>query len=147
MLKEFQAGYLARNKDAVDSFVDRLFLPGNSVFALGTGSGELFAGAEKVRELISYDWEYWGDLRLNLDEARIGTAGDHGWFAVEGTVSRSFEDSAARRDRYLAFVSEKAKDESMSGSVQVHSGDWKFGPIHFSLPRHALSPGTLRVTQ
>lgn len=167
MLKEFQRGYETRNKDEVNSFVDRLFLPGNSVFVLGTGSGELFSGAEKVKELISDDWEYWGNLRLDHDKARIGTAGDHGWFAVEGTVSRSFEDSEARTDRYLSFVADKAKDESMSpgtrlalvnwvlsltfsrrrpgrrdyavpvvmsGSVQVHEGEWKFAHIHFSLP-------------
>jgi len=124
LLKEFQTGYENRNKDEVNSFVDRLFIPGNSVFVLGTGSGELCAGAEKVRELISDDWEQWGDLRLDLDKARIGTAGDHGWFAVEGTVSRSFEDSEARTDRYLSFVADKAKDESMSPRTRLALVNW-----------------------
>lgn len=124
LLEEFQAGYSARDKQAVDKFVDKLFMPGNSAFVLGTGSGELFSGAEKVRELVSDDWEYWGDLRLNLNEARLGTAGDHGWFAVEGSVSRSFEDSAARSDRYLSFVADKIKDDSMSPETRLALVNW-----------------------
>jgi hypothetical protein len=124
LLEEFQAGYETRNKDAVNSFVERLFVPGESAFALGTGSGELFTGVERVRQLISDDWEFWGDLRLSVSEARIGTEGDCGWFAVEGRVSRSFEDSAERRERYVQFVADKIKDESMSPKTRLALVNW-----------------------
>ncbi len=73
ILQEFQKGYDKREPDKAKEFVERLFLPGEEVSIIGTSATstedvEWCSNREKVIKIIEYDWKYWGDLVLNLEE-------------------------------------------------------------------------------
>ncbi|MBN1287938.1 MAG: nuclear transport factor 2 family protein [Anaerolineae bacterium] len=91
VLNEFQLGYTERDLDALDDFVE-LFAPGVEVEVIGTGGvvpgdEEWCAGREMVQELIANDWEYWGDVVIDVDDARIRVVGDVAWVSAPGTVT------------------------------------------------------------
>lgn len=85
-LRAFQEGYSRRNPAAVPGFVDTLFSRDHPV-VLGTMPGEIFAGSERVAEVIRSDWESWGDCRFRVDESHVSAAGDVAWFATVGSVN------------------------------------------------------------
>lgn len=96
VLQQFQAAYTARDVSRVDRFVADFMAPDTDFVFIGTGSEEWRFGREAAREIFAGDWEGWGDVRLALDEARISTLGDAGWFAVPGTVSQTVDPEQFR---------------------------------------------------
>ena len=61
-IKRFQSGYSKKDLENIDAFMEELFIIGESTYAIGTGTTEVFLGSEKVKELIYGDWKYWGDV-------------------------------------------------------------------------------------
>ena len=49
VLQRFQVGYTERDIKKVDAFVEELFITGENTCVLGTGTGELFLGSERVK--------------------------------------------------------------------------------------------------
>lgn len=85
-LRAFQEGYSRRNPAAVPAFVSTLFSRDHPL-VLGTMPREIFAGSERVAEVIRNDWESWGDCRFRVDESHVSAAGDVAWFATVGSVT------------------------------------------------------------
>jgi hypothetical protein len=86
VLKKFQAGYTQRDVTKVDEFVNELF-DSEDVFLVGTDAasvehGEWGEGIEKVKEVVERDWKYWGDLKLDIDTARIRIHANTAWVAL-----------------------------------------------------------------
>jgi hypothetical protein len=89
-LRRFQDGYTARDLSALDEFVD-LFAPGEDGELIGIGASvrggaEWFQGCEQIREIIESDWTYWGDVRIDVEGARITTCGDVAWLSTSGKL-------------------------------------------------------------
>jgi hypothetical protein len=89
VLKRFQAGYDNRDIPKVDEYVRDLF--DSDVLVIGTrayasGDGEWCEGIEKVKELVAWDWQYWDDLRMETEKARIRIDGNTAWVAFWGTL-------------------------------------------------------------
>jgi len=90
VLQCFQDGYTARDIENIDDFM-KLFVLGDDVELIGIGAlarneNEWFQGAERIREIIESDWQYWGDVRLDVQEARITVKDDVAWLSTVGTV-------------------------------------------------------------
>ncbi len=86
VLQRFQDGYTARDLATLDEFMD-LFVSGNEVELIGIGAStrggnEWFQGSEKIREIIESDWTYWGDVRLDVEGARVSALGDAAWLST-----------------------------------------------------------------
>ena len=99
-LQEFQAGYVARNPGELDQFMARLFDPNVDTLALGTegATNEWARGYAPVKSFIQRDWQYWGDLRLDVEHADVWAMGDIAWVATDGAVH------FARSKRPLRFT-------------------------------------------
>ena len=70
----------------------QLFADDDGLEVIGTngvkpGVDEWYVDKAGARELVQGDWEYWGDLRLDVDGAHIQVRGDVAWLAAPGTVS------------------------------------------------------------
>lgn len=124
LLKKFQAGYRERNLEKADEFIEELFVNSEDTYILGTATGEFCMGMDGVRSLIKGDWEYWGDLEIDLDNTNITVEGDIAWFTLKGSVKYSFEDTPDRYDRYVASIMERAEDTSLSPKQRITYINW-----------------------
>lgn len=92
VLQKFQQGYVKRDLNEVDHFMGEIFVLDEDLLVIGTSainvdSDEWCEGTEKVRTLIEDDWKYWGDLVINIKEARISVECDSACVSIEGVVS------------------------------------------------------------
>jgi hypothetical protein len=103
LLQAFQDGYTRRDLDQVGAFM-ALFTPDAEVIGtngIRPGEGEWYRGRESARALVQGDWEAWGDLRVDLENATIRTCGDAGWITAYATIGDNAYTS------YLATVRER----------------------------------------
>lgn len=124
VLRQFQAGYTERNIEKADNFVEELFINGENTCVLGTGTGELFLGSEQVKTLIRDDWQYWGDVNINWENPHISTEGEVAWFATQGTVKYSFEDTPERYESYINFFQKKADEKGLTPKQKITFINW-----------------------
>lgn len=120
LLQVFQDGYTRRDLTQLDAFMD-LFTP--DVEVIGTngvkpGVDEWYMNRETARELVSGDWESWGDFRLDLESVSIHALGDVGWVAASATVTQIIgEENYAS---YLNFVKEYIEKPGISAEQKLH---------------------------
>lgn len=124
VLRRFQNGYTERNIENVDAFMEELFINGEEICVLGTGTGELFLGSEQVKNLIRDDWKYWGDASIDWENAHISVKGEVAWFATMGHVKYTFADSLERYDRYLDLIKDKSEEKERTPKERVAFINW-----------------------
>ncbi len=93
VLQKFQDGYIARDVANLDAFM-RLFVQDESIEMIGIGAAkraanEWFEGLQRIREIVENDWHYWGDVRLDVDGAKITINGETAWLSTTGTVTQT----------------------------------------------------------
>jgi SnoaL-like domain len=166
LLQTFQDGYTRRDIARLDSFMD-LFTPNAEV--IGTngvkpGASEWYTSRDSARQLVEGDWNWWGDLRLDVDSASIQVHGNVGWIAASATVSKTIgaesyasflesikeyiETSSLPAEQKLQFIlrggtntlyelgrGEKFVWALRFTAVVVRDVDgWKFAQLNFSFP-------------
>ena len=92
-LRQFQAGYSAREASRLDEFM-QLFAGDDGIEMIGIGASqrhanEWFEGPARIREIVESDWLYWGDVRLDVEGARITVHGNVAWLSTTGTVTQT----------------------------------------------------------
>jgi hypothetical protein len=115
-LRAFQDGYDRRDKSLLSDY-RRLFIPEDDLEVIGTGAvepggDEWCLGLDAACSLVENDWEGWGDLRLDVDDARIHVEGEVAWLATTGTVTMDLDTNETYKD-YLAYMKEVAEDDEM----------------------------------
>ena len=105
VLQCFQDYYTRRDPALMDAFLQLL---ADDFDVIGTngiypGQGEWYLGKSAARELFLGDWQYWGDLRLDVLGARIRVNGEMAWLSAAGTVSKNIPAEKNYAD-LLAFV-------------------------------------------
>lgn len=113
-LQQFQDGYTRRDALRFDQF-RRLFIPEDDLEVIGTaavdpGDDEWRLGMEDAQNLFLNDWEGWGDLSLDVADARIHTLGDVAWLATTGTVTMSLDPDETCHDT-LSYIREQLGEE------------------------------------
>lgn len=113
-LQQFQEGYTRRDPTRIDLF-SRLFVPEDDLEVIGTaavdpGDDEWRLGIAGARNLFINDWEGWGNLLLDVEDARIHVLGDVAWLATTGTVTMTLDPDETCRDT-LAYIRESLGDE------------------------------------
>jgi hypothetical protein len=106
VLQRFQDFYTQRNPEQLEAFFE--LLADEDLETIGTngtsaGSGEWYLGKTAARELFLGDWEGWGDVRLDVAEARIRVNGETAWLSSSGTVSMLIPAAKNYAD-YLEYV-------------------------------------------
>lgn len=122
ILRQFQNGYTERNIEKVDVFVEELFKDDTCV--LGTGTGELFLDLEQVKGLIKDDWKYWGDIKIDLDNAYIDNEKTVAWFATTGNVKYTFKNTQEKYDSYLNFIKNKTEETEINPKQKITFINW-----------------------
>ena len=114
-LQRFQDGYDRRDPSQIGMFRE-LFIPEDDLEIIGTGAiepgdDEWCLGPDAACDLVIDDWEGWGNLSLDVADARIHVLGDTAWLATTGTVTMDLDPTETVRD-YLSYIQETASDES-----------------------------------
>ena len=106
VLERFQDYYTHRDPTLLEDFLE--LLAGDDLEVIGTNGirprqGEWYLGQAAARELFLGDWQSWGDLRLDVPEARIHVLGQVAWLSTTATVAMTIPADQNIPD-YLAFV-------------------------------------------
>lgn len=124
VLQQFQVGYTTRDLNDVEDFVEELFIMKDDTCVLGTGTGELFIGIDQIKTLIRNDWQYWGDVNIDLENVHIDKQNEVAWFATTGTIKYAFQDTAERYDNYLNFIKNKVKETDLTPKQKITFINW-----------------------
>jgi hypothetical protein len=113
-LAQFQEGYTRRDPGQIAEF-NRLFVSEDDLEMIGTaalepGDDEWRFGIQDASNMVINDWEGWGDLVLDVADARIHTLGDVAWLATSGTVTMELDADETYRDT-LTYIREELADE------------------------------------
>jgi hypothetical protein len=114
-LREFQDGYIKRDPNLLDTFMNGLIAKNDDVLILGTDAGEWARGYSATAAFIRADWQGWGDFRFDVDNSVICSSEDVAWIASIGEVH--FRGS----DRPIRF----------SGVLTRDGENWLFQEMHF----------------
>jgi hypothetical protein len=104
LLQTFQDGCTKRDLAQLDSFID-LFTPDAEL--IGTNGvkpniDEWYTSRDAAKEMIRGDWEFWGDLHLDLNSTSIRVRSDVGWIAASATVTKIIGDE--NYESFLEFI-------------------------------------------
>jgi hypothetical protein len=117
-LRLFQEGYTRRNPEEIAEFKS-LFVAEDELEVIGTaalepGDDEWRFGLRDASSMIINDWNGWGDVVLDVADARIHTLGDVAWLATTGTVTMVLDVEETYRDT-LEYIREGlSEDDSLS---------------------------------
>jgi hypothetical protein len=114
VLQQFQDGYDRRDPTLIQDFRG-LLAPEAETEVIGTGAvhpgdDEWCLGQDASCKLFSNDWESWGDLSLEIAEARISVVENVAWLSTTGVVKMEIDPDEACRD-YLDYLKELTQDE------------------------------------
>lgn len=126
-LRTFQDGYIKRDPQALDTFMQRVFSPSDDVLVLGTGAGEWVRGYSAVGQFIKADWQGWGNFRFAVDDSIVWCSGDVAWIASAGMVH------GHRSSRPIRF----------SAILTRTDHRWLFRQVHFQWDDRDPSPSDL----
>lgn len=115
-LRAFQSGYTNRDPATLPGFMEQLFPKDRAILVLGTDSGEWIEGYQEARDFIANDWRYWGDVKLDVDNAMITADHEVAWVTTIGTVGTG--SSLTRAIRFAAVLTRS-------------DGRWLFRHIQF----------------
>jgi hypothetical protein len=92
-LQKFQDGYTSRDVGKLDEFM-QLFVQDDSIEMIGIGASkraenEWFEGLARIREIVEGDWTYWGNVKLDVEGAKIMVKDDMAWLSTTGTVTQT----------------------------------------------------------
>lgn len=93
VLQKFQNGYIHRDLSRIDEF-SALFAQADDIELIGIGAyerggTEWFIGLEKIQEIIRSDWEFWGNVVIDVEGAAIHTRGETAWVTTTGTLEQT----------------------------------------------------------
>lgn len=92
VLQVFQDGYIKRDVNSVDKYMQEVFLLNEDLLVIGTDAGELCLGVDAARGIVESDWKYWGDFKFNVDNAIISINGDIAYFITKAFLKRVESD-------------------------------------------------------
>ena len=127
VMKALQEGYIQRDLEKLDDVME-LFATGDQAQVVGIGASERFIGREQIREILTGDWEYWGDVVFDIPEARIRVHGDVAWLTTTGAVIQV--DS---HDKAMPFYLNQMKELMENDDLDVETRMME--ATHFGLRR------------
>jgi ketosteroid isomerase-like protein len=115
VLQIFQDGYTKRDIGYVDEYMKEVFLPDEDLVVIGTDAEELCLGIDATRGIVESDWKYWGNFKLNAEDAIICVNGDVAYFTTKAMLDRRISN-----DTILLWISESAKYTLRSEEAPKH---------------------------
>lgn len=117
--------YQERNTENFDLFYDAFFDRNRCPVIIGTDNGPWFYTMERIRWLITYDWEKWGDLQIDT------------WnFTIHETESLD----VVRARGVLDFQEDRVWDIDIVMIFSKETEDYNCRLMQFKIPRNEIRP-------
>lgn len=116
ILQVFQNGYTKRDLNYVDEYMKEVFLCDEDLVVIGTDAEELCLGSDATRGIVESDWKYWGNFKLNVEEATICVIGDVAYFTTKAILNRIVSN-----EKILQWISDSAKYTLKSEETPKHN--------------------------
>lgn len=117
--------YIERDMENFDLFYDTFFERDSTPIVIGTDNGEWFRSMDRIRWLLSYDWEHWGALEIDSWNFSIRGSDDHDIVRTRGILDFG-EDRAWDIDIIMIF------DKNRQG--------YPCRVMQFKIPRNEIRP-------
>ncbi len=150
LISAFNEGYAKRDLSTLDDFM-RLFARDETLEFIGVGGmfpgrGTWRLGCDAVRDLFRADWEYWGQIQLDQDNARITVFDNAAWLSTSATVTTDDETEEFLGDkqdtmgdiRHTSAENSHLKPLRMTAVLVKREGRWQFLQIHLSFSIRSL---------
>ena len=137
-LNRFQKGYSIRDLSKVKQWAESLMT--EDMYIIGTNAvyphtGEWQVGIDKAIELFSNDWQRWGVLEVDINNADIRILNDRvALVAMTATVTKSIENGFGRSNeknmaRCLKRLSNLEKNNTKSTRLKLFTALWDAGLV------------------
>jgi hypothetical protein len=103
-------------------------------------------GREAVRKLVKADWDYWGQITADVENARVDVLDNGAWLSTVAAVT-TFEDT----EESIQDIGEptgglhkvptrdnRVKPLRMTAVLVKREGRWQFQQLHFSFSIRSL---------
>jgi hypothetical protein len=150
LLFAFSEGYASRDLAAVDDFM-KIFAQDDhlefiAVGGVSPGRGTWRVGRDGVRDLIRSDWEYWGSITVDTENAHISVVDDVAWLSTAATITTDDDTEEFIGDKVevkgpvhnVSTGDTRTKPLRMTAVLMKQEGEWKFQQIHFSFSIRSL---------
>lgn len=122
VLQQFQDGYTRRDAAYLDTIM-KLFADEAGLEVIGTngvqpGAGEWYLDKAGARGLVQGDWEGWGDVRFDVEDAHIQTRGAVAWLATAATVTMTIE-AEENYQGYLKRIKDVIDQEGLPAEIKL----------------------------
>jgi len=125
VLTKLQKGYDEKNPQSASALMAEIFSKRQDLLTLGTSASEVCLGRAEVEKLIHDDWNGgWGDFKIDINGAEIGSNGEAAWFQTNCTVKYSFEDSAERNCGYVDWIKTLAEKRDITPKQRLSFINW-----------------------
>jgi len=121
VLNALKDAYHERNLAKLDHAMD-LFDEDEQIEMIGIGAYqrnglEWFVGHDRIREIIAGDWEYWGNVEMDVNGAQIHVHGEIAWVSMTATLlqSNAFEKALPQyREQMETLLNEAGADPKIA---------------------------------
>ncbi|HUV15591.1 MAG TPA: nuclear transport factor 2 family protein [Pelolinea sp.] len=132
ILQKLQEAYSARDLNQLDEVMN-LFLQSDEIELIGISAKERkgyewFQGVKAIREIISADWEFWGDVQFDIEGAKISMNGKTAWLSTTGKLiqtkqhDKAMVEFAKMMQSMLNDVDEEGKNADLMIMEATHFG-------------------------
>lgn len=123
LVQSFEEGYKMRNQEKLSDFMNTIFATNVEITAIGTSavstaSEEWCIGYKAVSKLVSDDWIYWGDLKLDYTQIYSDLMNDNAYVSICGTVYEKMTSDSYNTFR-LSLVSDVLKREDLDDKTKL----------------------------
>jgi hypothetical protein len=148
-LTKLQDSYERRDAELISDF-RALLVQDDTVEAIGAagiapGEDGWGVGVDAACKQVTKEWDTWGDLKLDIADAKINGLGDVAWVAATGTVTVKIEAEEAYQNHLDALMRLAQEDgidpklrllEMLRGGTntlfEVERGDEYVWPLRFT---------------
>lgn len=116
VLHVFQDGYTKRDLNYATEYMKEVFLCDEDLVVIGTDAEELCLGVDATRGIVESDWQYWGDFKMNAQEAIICVNGDVAYFTTKAILHITIST-----EKILEWISDSAKYTLKSEETPKHN--------------------------
>ena len=123
LIHDFEDGYKHRNQNHLSAYMNSVFALNVEITAIGTSAlsvvdEEWCIGYNAVSKLISDDWQYWGDLKLDYSQLYCDQQDTFAYISICGTVYEKMTETSYNKYR-LSLVSDIISREDLDEKTKL----------------------------
>ena len=119
LIESFQKAYQLKNPTQAALYTKQWFGDNEESFIIGTSINEWCLGLKEIEDLFRGDWDYWGDVSMDIPNAYIKYDEEMAIVYIPATVRYDFDHKSETDERYLGYMTSDILDEEIADNDSV----------------------------